>query len=417
MGLPFLVFADSKGKIYSHPRLRMAVAAWGGFSLPQPSELIAPPEGTTFFYMPGRAAVGFDLSTRSFVTLSRYQGKKVFAAAAFLVPAYLRLYSPAYEVCEKKNMPLWAYAACGFYSGRFLVAATRVDPLRRQSPRFYDNKKVRTKVKEFLNRYPANRLYRHLANCALNYNCLAAKNLFLKRWEAPLPAARTCNARCIGCLSYQDSECAASHQRINFAPDADEIAQVAVNHLRAAPEAIVSFGQGCEGEPLTEGAELAKAVRKIRQATDRGTINFNTNASLPGKIDLLCRAGVDSFRVSLCSPREEIYRRYFRPVSYRFADVLRSMAAIKKHKKFLSINLFVFPGVTDSQEELKALTRLVSEHGVDMIQWRNLNIDPELYRQALAGIANNDMGILNVVAEMKQRFPKLKMGYFNPALR
>ncbi len=86
-----------------------------------------------------------------------------------------------------------------------------------------------------------------------------------------------------------------------FHPTAEEIAQVGLEHIRQVPKAVVSFGQGCEGEPLTAHNVIVPAVQMIREHTDQGTINLNTNASLPGQVNTLCRAGLDSMRVSMNS--------------------------------------------------------------------------------------------------------------------
>ncbi|MFH1876123.1 MAG: radical SAM protein [Candidatus Omnitrophota bacterium] len=415
MKLPFLVFADCDGKIYSHPRLRM-VASSAAVCLPSPSALIRLPEGSTRFYLPGRLPIGFDPVTKSFQVLESYRGRRTFAVGAFLIPAYLRLYHPAYQVVKPARLPLWAYAACGFWRGEFYVAAQRIDRRIRQSPRFYDNACIEKKVHRIVKQYPANRLYRHLAHCALHYNCLAAKNLFLGRWEAPLPTARACNARCIGCLSHQESDCVTSHERIGFKPSVREIEEVALPHLSGAREAIVSFGQGCEGEPLLEADTIAAAIRSIRKKTSRGTINMNTNASLPANVRLLCEAGIDSFRVSLNSPTQALYQRYCKPRGYAFGDVLRSIAIAKKYNKFVSINLFVFPGLTDSAREVRGLCSFIRNHGIDMIQWRNLNIDPDYYRSKVPKqYLARPRGVSALVTYVGRLFPRLKMGYFNLA--
>lgn len=158
------------------------------------------------------------------------------------------------------------YIRRSLWRGNFYVTAKRVDNRRRQSPQFYEEKAVKEKVKEFLQKYPKNRLYRHLSFCALNYHCLAAKNLFLKRWEAPLPVSRFCNAICIGCLSYQQKcDLVASHKRISFRPEVEEITEIILNHLKEAKEPIVSFGQGCEGEPLLEADLIAKSIHLVRK--------------------------------------------------------------------------------------------------------------------------------------------------------
>ena len=413
MNLPYLVFSDSKGKIYYHPYLRMVGRSLDRDSLPKPEELISMPKGSTFFYLPGRKPLGFNSETGKIETLEEFKGKPALAVAAFPIPGYLRLYTPSAKISLWEILPLWAYTACGFSRGRFYIPAIKVDRRIRQSPRFYDSRSVKQGVDFFIRYYPKNRLYRHLANCAVNYNCLAAKNLFLKRWEAPLPTARSCNAACLGCLSHQEKGPCASHRRINFRPDADEISQVMVNHLKIAPEAIASFGQGCEGEPLLEADTIAKAIVKTRQLTKRGTINMNTNASLPKKIKLLCEAGVDSFRVSLNSPDKKFYDLYFKPRGYSFSDVLKSIAVAKKYKKFVAVNLLVFPGFSDSASQIKSLVKFVSNTGIDMIQWRNLNIDPQQYSLLFSGKKLEPQGVLRLLAVINQEFPKLKTGYFN----
>ncbi len=413
MNLPYLVFVDSKGKIYHHPFLRMLGRSLDKDVLPKPEELIRIPKGSSFFYLPARLPIGFNLKTKKIETLEEFKGRKVFALAAFPIPGYLRLYTPSAKVLENKVLSLWAYTACGFSRGSFYITAVKVDRRIRQSPRFYDNQLVKKGVKFFLKHYPKNRLYRHLAHCALNYNCLTAKNLFLQRWEAPLPTARTCNARCLGCLSFQDKGPCASHNRINFSPTPDEIFQVMFNHLKTAPEAITSFGQGCEGEPLLEADLIAKSIYKVRERISRGTINMNTNASLPKEIKILCQTGIDSFRVSLNSPSEKFYNLYFKPRGYRFKDVLKSIATAKKYKKFVSVNLFIFPGFSDSKGEIKQLIRFIRDTGIDMIQWRNLNIDPESCRQLIPDKNLKAQGVLNLLATIKKEFSKLKFGYFN----
>jgi len=413
MRLPFLVFCDKNGKIYSHPYLRMVASSLGNFNLPKEKELIKLPEGSTIFYLPKRLPIGFNPTKRTFEPLYEFKGSPVYAAGAFLIPAYLRLYHPAYLVKQKTTLPLWAYTACGFYNGNFYVSAKRVDLRVRQSPHFYDNKLISRRVKVFLKEYPKNRLCRHLANCALNYNCLAAKNLFLERWEAPVPSARFCNAHCLGCLSQQESDCLASHERINFKPTADEISQVMLNHLTKAREAITSFGQGCEGEPLLEADTIAKAIASVRNKTAKGTINMNTNASLPQKIELLCKAGIDSFRVSLSSPQEKFYKLYFRPRNYTFRDVLRSIEIAKRYRKFVSVNLFVFPGFSDSKNQIRALSDFIRNSAIDMIQWRNLNIDPDSYLDMLPMQRLRPQGVNVLLGAIRKEFPALKMGYFN----
>ena len=60
------------------------------------------------------------------------------------------------------------------------------------------------------------------------------------------------------------------------------------------------------------------------------------------------------------------------------------------------------------------------EFAVHLIQWRNLNLDPELYIQTLGGPealldAGEALGLPALLAELKGQFPQLRYGYFNPA--
>lgn len=171
----------------------------------------------------------------------------------------------------------------------------------------------------------------------------------LGRYEAPLPTSVVCNAACLGCISLQtENNLCACQDRIAFIPDPEEIAGVAIEHIKKVDKAVVSFGQGCEGEPLTSANAIEPAVKIIRAETDKGTINLNTNASLPDAVARLCRAGLDSMRVSMNSVRPSCYTTYFRPKSYGFDHVVRSIKTAKDHGKFVAINYLNCPGFTDS---------------------------------------------------------------------
>jgi molybdenum cofactor biosynthesis enzyme MoaA len=201
-------------------------------------------------------------------------------------------------------------------------------------------------------------------------------------------------------------------------PTPQEIAEVAVPHLETADRAIVSFGQGCEGEPLLQAVTLEKAIRLIRRATNKGTINLNTNGSLPDAVDKLARAGLNSIRISMNSARPEYHHRYYRPSGFSFTDVRRSIEVMKEYNRHVSLNYFILPGVTDDPKEFAALTELIETCRPDLIQLRNLNMDPEHYLKVLRHESVQPaMGMLNWLRQLRDRFPKLQFGYFNPALR
>jgi molybdenum cofactor biosynthesis enzyme MoaA len=266
-------------------------------------------------------------------------------------------------------------------------------------------------------RMPDNRLRAHLEKCALEYGCPAGKNFFLSRYEAPLPTAKQCNARCLGCLSSQQhSDIPHSQERIGFTPSAEEIAEVALAHIERVENSVVSFGQGCEGDPLLAVDVIEPAIRLIRLKTRRGTININTNGSLPEALRRLIDAGLDSLRISMNSVRKECYHAYFRPGGYRFADVLKSIDLALDKGIFVAVNYLNCPGFSDTPQELDALRRFLKQHRIHMIQWRNLNFDPLRYFKIMAGVAQNGkpIGMKKLLDQIRKEFPDLKHGYFNP---
>jgi len=317
------------------------------------------------------------------------------------------------------SLPLYAYCAVGAApDGTPVAPAIRVDPDPRQDPPRFDLVRIRAGVEDRLEALPDNRLVEHLTRCALEYGCRAAQNYFLGRWEAPLPIARSCNARCTGCISLQtEGEKVASHDRIGFDASPEEVAELALDHIARVPTGVVSFGQGCEGEPLMAADLAAAAVRLIRSETAAGTVNFNTNGSLPAAVARLAEAGLDSIRVSMNSARGELYRRYHRPADYTFVDVLRSLELAHEAGLFVSLNYLVFPGITDVAEELEALVAVHRRAPLQMIQWRNLNIDPDEYLATMEDVPRSaPMGLDRFIDAAEEAMPGLLSGYFNPAL-
>jgi len=294
-----------------------------------------------------------------------------------------------------------------------VVAASRVDTNENWLPRNYDDRLLDPLVRKMAAEFPDNRLLVQLARCAVDYHCFAAKNLFYRRWEAPIPTSPACNSRCLGCISLQPSDCCPSnHERINFVPSPDEITQLMLPHLEQAPEPIVSYGQGCEGDPIMQADTVAEATRRLKEATARGTVNFNSNGSFPDRVRMLCDAGMDSMRFSMNSVQEEFYNRYYRPVGYSFADVEESVRVAKERGLFTMINYLVSPGLTDSESEVAALLRFIERTGVDMIQMRNLSIDPHFYNRRMQ-LEGRGIGMYLMMERIKTEFPRIQYGYFN----
>ncbi|MFQ5883134.1 MAG: radical SAM protein [Candidatus Methylomirabilales bacterium] len=409
--------ADQKGRIYDHPSLQMGGASGSEWVQVPDEELIPVPEGARLFTMPRAHPVGWSRVLDAFEVVKAVGRRQAVAVAAFLPPGYMRTHLPAAfysDPAAAPYLPLWAYTAVGWRDGQFVAAGVRVDPLDHQEPWHYDDRTLLPLIAERLAEQPDNSLLLQLKRCATEYHCLCAKNAFYRRWEAPLPTAFACNAGCVGCISLQSEGLVpASHERVQKAPTVDEICAVALPHLNEADEAIVSFGQGCEGEPLLQGLLIEATVRRIKARTDLGTVHLNTNGSMPRVVERLCRAGLDSIRVSLNATQAEAYAAYYRPRHYRFADVVESIQKAKAHGCYTSINLLVFPGVSDREEEVEGLLRLVNETGLDLIQMKNLNIDPRRYLERLPPSRGKAIGMRELLRTLRREAPQVEIGYFN----
>ena len=370
-------------------------------------------------HLPGRRPVGWDPEQGRPVVLEEYAGQEVFAACAFLPPAYTNLFLAPWKRCDGADpLPLYAYGAIGFLRGSFVASCIRVDADRRQDLDQFDEEEINSRAKDLRARYPDNRLVRHLVdNCALDYCCPAARNYVLGRWEAPIPTSPSCNADCVGCISSQsDTQIPVTQPRLRFVPEVEEIVEMAVPHLERAPRAVVSFGQGCEGEPLLQAERIEAAIREIRRRTERGTIHLNTNASRPEAVVRLVAAGLDSIRISLNSCQKEYYERYYRPKGYAFEALIRSGRAVADGGGRVCLNYFVFPGLTDTDAEYEALSQMIREARVSVLEARNLNIDPDLYIAAL-GLPERKapgFGIEPWMKRVEAAYPWVRLAYFNP---
>jgi hypothetical protein len=413
---PFLLYSDGKGKIFEDTSL-YAVGRSGWDAMPVPSdEWIDLPQGGQLYELPGRRGIGIDVKTGNMRLC-----EKGWAVAAFIPPAHTGFYLAAYETGpDAPTLPLFCYTAVGWHDDQFFVPAIRIESDIRQEHAGFDEKKVKDGVQRLLQAYPHNRLVNHLANnCALTYHCPAARNYFIGRWECPVPSSPACNANCIGCISFQpeDETIVSTQDRLSFKPRAEEIVEFTVPHLESAPYPIVSFGQGCEGEPLLMWETIREAIIEIRKHTQKGSININTNGSKPNAVKALCEAGLNSIRVSTNSARPEIYLPYYRPNNYQFEDIIESLKVVRGFGGWTSINYFVFPGMTDSVAEYEALRKLIIDTDLCMIQWRNFNIDPDWYLGKIGMVDNGDiLGMKQMMELLREEFPKLKYGYFNPPM-
>lgn len=414
MASPFLMYSDGAGKIFEDTSLYV-VGRTGWDALPIPEEdWIELPDGGNLYELPGRRGIGIDVKTGEMRLC-----EKGWAVAAFIPPAHTGFYLAAYETMpDAPTLPLFCYTAAGWLNDKFYVPAVRIERDIRQECSGYDQNKVNTGVEALVKEYPHNRLVKHLAeNCALTYHCPAARNYFLGRWECPVPTSPACNANCLGCISFQPEEetIVSTQDRLQFKPSAAEIVEFTVPHLETAPYPLISFGQGCEGEPLLMWETIREAIIEIRKHTSKGSININTNGSKPAAVEALMQAGLNSIRVSLNSARPDIYTKYYQPNNYKFEDLIESLKVVRKYNGWSSINYFVFPGMTDSIAEFDALCELIRATDINMIQWRNFNIDPDWYLGKIGVTDTGEfMGIRQMMDLIHDEFPNVKFGYFNP---
>jgi len=413
---PFILYSDGNGNIFEDTTL-YAVGRSGWDAMPIPEEdWIELPDGGNLYELPGRRGIGIDVATGEMRLC-----ELGWAVAAFLPPAHTGFYIAAYETLDDApTLPLFCYTAAGWHDEKFFVPAMRIERDIRQECAGYDEDTINKGVEVLTHAYPHNRLVKHLAdNCALTYNCPAARNYFMGRWECPIPTSPACNANCMGCISFQpeDETIVSPQDRLQFKPSAAEIVEFTVPHLETAPFPIVSFGQGCEGEPLLMWETIRESIIEIRKHTKKGSININTNGSKPDAVEKLMQAGLDSIRVSLNSARPDIYTKYYRPNNYRFEDIVESLRVVNKHGGWSSINYFVFPGMTDSIAEFDALCELIRTTNLSMIQWRSFNIDPDWYLGKMGVTDPGEcMGMRQMIDLIHEEFPKVKFGYFNPPI-
>lgn len=411
-----LIYQDETGRLYEDPELKamglngfqveLADALW--LDLPAGGELVA---------LPGRLPTGYHSKSDAIEVVEAPEGQTFSAVAAILPVGYTRKLLPAYEMDLPAELPLFGYTAAGSAGGRIKVAAIRTDEDLKWNPSFYNTPDLPQRISRKRKEFPGNRILEQLAKCALDYHCLTAQNIFYERWEAGIPVSPHCNAGCLGCISKQSAECCPAPQsRIQFVPSTQEIAALMIRHLESAADGIISFGQGCEGEPSLQSELLVEAIQAVRAKTTQGTININTNAGNFEAIRKLTDAGLDSIRVSLFSARTGNYNWYHRPNGYGLENVRHSTKYAAEHGVTVAINLLFFPGFSNQHEETKALYDFIATTGVKQVQIRNLNLDPEKLAEKLGD--EELPGIDQWLADLQGNFPGLLIGnYTKPKVK
>jgi pyruvate-formate lyase-activating enzyme len=406
-----LVYADEDGNVYDHPGYVGLGRNGDSVTEIMEEELIPLPEGATLVSLPGTRPLAIDANSDAMV---RVDENDAYAVGALLPQGFTRLLLPGYvKRPGAEAFPLFGYTAVVWKEDGFYVAARQTDDPEKWNPRNCDVDKLEEGVKRLTEAYPQNRLYQHLSHCALGYECLTASNTFLQRWEGAVPVSFSCNAGCFGCISEQpeDSEFPAPQTRLQFKPTVDELVEIMLEHLRTS-ESIISFGQGCEGEPSTQAVLIVEAIKRVREKTSIGYININTNAGLTDHIRAIVDAGLDLMRVSTISALDEHYNAYYRPRGYKLANVEKSLSYAADKGVYTSINYLIFPGVTDREEELEAMIGFARRTKLKLIQLRNLNIDPESYLALIPKPQGELLGMKQAIEILQAELPDVVIGSY-----
>ncbi len=401
------VYADEDGNILDAPGLT-GLGRVGSRNVElSPDDLIPLPDSADLMLLPDHQAVGLTADGE----LLPIAGE---AVAAILPAGYTRTHLPAYvRDDEAERLPLYGYTAVVVYHDELCCAAIYTDENDKWDPVHYNTPELKKLVKRTQKDLPHNRIVEQVAGCSLNWHCCTAQNLFYRRWECGIPTSPVCNANCFGCISLQPAECCPSPQeRIKFRPTPEEIAEVGIYHLSVAPDGIVSFGQGCEGEPTLAADNIAAGIKLIRAKTDKGQINMNSNVGYTPGVKKIVDAGLDSLRCSIISARPESYDAYYR-ASYQLDNVKESIRYALDKGVYVSLNLLYFPGFNDRPEELAAWQEFFRELPVQMIQVRNLNIDPDAFLAIMPVETEPPFGTKQFLQVLHREFPQLVIGSFS----
>lgn len=456
---PMMLVAAPDGQVFEHPLLELAIENGLDVLRPGKKDLKPVPEGWDMMAMPGTKPIGYNPETGAFETVHTFTTTREdgtewtfvpMAVAVHPPPGYVRTHHPAAEYLDlthpdekfkklgggvlpvlqaeeptpageeaRPGLPLWAYTAVGYSNKGPMAAFFLADETTRWAPELFYKDNLDELVEKRMAEDPDNPILKQLSSCAQKYLCTCAQNVFHVRWEGAVPMAPACTSACLGCLSKDPEwDTPTPQKRLKFSPKPDEIARVIAHHLENAEEPMMSFGQGCEGEPTMNGRVITESIRLARERTSRGIIHVNTNASRPDTIRDCARAGLNSIRISINTFDREMYDAYYRPKDYTFDDVMRTFQVAKEEGLYTCINFLIWPGWTDRMDELDRVSALVEDDLIQMIQLRNLCVDPGHYRTVLPAREGRGMliGMKGFVDELARRHPNLRFGTFNPRL-
>ena len=151
---PYLLYSDGEGNIFEDETLyAVGRAGWDAFPV-EPNQWIELPQGGNLYELPGRRGIGADVQTGEMRLC-----EKGWAVAAFIPPAYTRLFIAAYEAMpDAPTLPLFCYTAVGWMNDKNYVPAVRIEKDIRQEAAGFDSDAIELGTAHLLKAYPENRL-------------------------------------------------------------------------------------------------------------------------------------------------------------------------------------------------------------------------------------------------------------------
>jgi len=83
---------------------------------------------------------------------------------------------------------------------------------------------------------------------------------------------------------------------------------------------------------------------------------------------------------------------------------------------WVSLNYFIFPGLSDHPVEMEALRALLQKTQPHYIQMRNLNLDPDrvIDELELEKLPGKPLGLRSWMRKVREWAPWIGFGYYNP---
>ena len=67
--------------------------------------------------------------------------------------------------------------------------------------------------------------------------------------------------------------------------------------------------------------------------------------------------------------------------------------------------------------EVESLTALLKKFPVNMIQTRNMNIDPDYFLEKINFTDRDAIGVSPLIKMLRDNYPAMRLGYYNPPLK